>query len=118
MRFRVLMLSSGAHLTVCVKNIFKSSVLGSNGWRTILSLCLFGWNRVIKIGIDRTHVRGTILSQIGYNKIFFQRIFKLIFLLLCTRVHCHEVGHTIVGDFTYSNRRDLLPHRWAPHFFF
>lgn len=31
------------------------------------------------------------------------------------RVHCHEVGHTIVGDFTYSNRRDLMPHRMFLH---
>jgi len=31
------------------------------------------------------------------------------------RVHCHELGHTIVGDFTYSNRRDLLPHRMFLH---
>jgi len=31
------------------------------------------------------------------------------------RVHCHEIGHTIVGDFTYSNRRDILPHRMFLH---
>lgn len=31
------------------------------------------------------------------------------------RVHCHELGHTIVGDFTYSNRRDILPHRMFLH---
>jgi len=31
------------------------------------------------------------------------------------RVHCHELGHTLVGDFTYSNRRDFLPHRMFLH---
>lgn len=31
------------------------------------------------------------------------------------RVHCHEIGHTIVGDFTYSNRRDITPYRMFLH---
>ena len=31
------------------------------------------------------------------------------------RVHLSESGHTIVGDFTYSNRRDLLPFRMFLH---
>ncbi|KAK8727500.1 hypothetical protein OTU49_009586 [Cherax quadricarinatus] len=31
------------------------------------------------------------------------------------RVHLSESGHTIVGDFTYSNRRDILPYRMFLH---
>lgn len=31
------------------------------------------------------------------------------------RVHCHELGHTIVGDFTYSNRQDVIPYRMFLH---
>lgn len=31
------------------------------------------------------------------------------------RVHLSESGHTIVGDFTYSNRRDLYPYRMFLH---
>lgn len=31
------------------------------------------------------------------------------------RVHLSESGHTIVGDFTYSNRRDLFPYRMFLH---
>jgi len=31
------------------------------------------------------------------------------------RVHCSESGHGIVGDYTYSNRRDLLPYRMFLH---
>jgi len=31
------------------------------------------------------------------------------------RIHCHTIGHTIVGDFTYSNRRDCLPYRMFLH---
>lgn len=31
------------------------------------------------------------------------------------RVHLSHVGHTIVGDFTYSNRRDLNPYRMFLH---
>ncbi|XP_050537005.1 RNA pseudouridylate synthase domain-containing protein 1-like [Daktulosphaira vitifoliae] len=31
------------------------------------------------------------------------------------RVHCSEIGHTIVGDFTYSNRKDITPHRTFLH---
>ncbi|ROT74030.1 RNA pseudouridylate synthase domain-containing protein 1 [Penaeus vannamei] len=31
------------------------------------------------------------------------------------RVHLSESGHTIVGDFTYSNRRDLSPYRMFLH---
>lgn len=31
------------------------------------------------------------------------------------RVHLSESGHTIVGDFTYSNRRDLFPFRMFLH---
>ncbi|XP_076359150.1 RNA pseudouridylate synthase domain-containing protein 1-like [Tachypleus tridentatus] len=27
------------------------------------------------------------------------------------RVHCNFIGHTVVGDYTHSNRRDLTPHR-------
>ncbi|XP_068250000.1 RNA pseudouridylate synthase domain-containing protein 1-like [Palaemon carinicauda] len=33
------------------------------------------------------------------------------------RVHLSESGHTIVGDFTYSNRRDLFPYRMFLHAF-
>jgi len=31
------------------------------------------------------------------------------------RVHCSDIGHTIVGDFTYSNRRDTQPPRMFLH---
>ena len=31
------------------------------------------------------------------------------------RVHCAHIGHTIVGDYTYSNRTDLLPPRMFLH---
>ncbi|KAG7170993.1 RNA pseudouridylate synthase domain-containing protein 1-like [Homarus americanus] len=31
------------------------------------------------------------------------------------RVHLSESGHTIVGDFTYSNRRDIYPYRMFLH---
>ena len=31
------------------------------------------------------------------------------------RLHLSESGHTIVGDFTYSKRRDLLPYRMFLH---
>jgi len=31
------------------------------------------------------------------------------------RVHCHYIGHTIVGDYTYSNRRDVLTPRMFLH---
>jgi len=30
-------------------------------------------------------------------------------------VHCHALGHTIVGDWTYSSRRDVLPPRMFLH---
>ncbi|KAL4703595.1 hypothetical protein ACJJTC_003334 [Scirpophaga incertulas] len=31
------------------------------------------------------------------------------------RVHCVTIGHTILGDYTYSDRRDTLPHRMFLH---
>ncbi|PRD19904.1 UNVERIFIED_CONTAM: rpusd1 [Trichonephila clavipes] len=31
------------------------------------------------------------------------------------RVHCHEIGHTIVGDYTYSNKTDIYPYRMFLH---
>nr|CAD7447549.1 unnamed protein product [Timema bartmani] len=31
------------------------------------------------------------------------------------RVHCAHIGHTIVGDYTYSNRKDVLPYRTFLH---
>lgn len=31
------------------------------------------------------------------------------------RVHCAEIGHTLVGDFTYSNRTDVRPYRMFLH---
>ncbi|XP_055945431.1 RNA pseudouridylate synthase domain-containing protein 1-like [Argiope bruennichi] len=31
------------------------------------------------------------------------------------RVHCHELGHTIIGDYTYSNRKDVFPYRMFLH---
>ena len=31
------------------------------------------------------------------------------------RLHCHHIGHTIVGDFTYSNRLDTSPLRMYLH---
>ena len=31
------------------------------------------------------------------------------------RVHCSSLGHTIVGDFTYSNQKDILPYRMFLH---
>ncbi|KAL1138904.1 hypothetical protein AAG570_008966, partial [Ranatra chinensis] len=33
------------------------------------------------------------------------------------RVHCTHIGHTIVGDFTYSRRKDVQPHRTFLHAF-
>ncbi|RZF42057.1 hypothetical protein LSTR_LSTR006650 [Laodelphax striatellus] len=33
------------------------------------------------------------------------------------RVHCSHLGHTIVGDYTYSNRRDTQPLRTFLHSF-
>ncbi|XP_015918780.1 RNA pseudouridylate synthase domain-containing protein 1 [Parasteatoda tepidariorum] len=45
---------------------------------------------------------------------------KVIFQLVTgrrhqLRVHSHEIGHTIVGDFTYSDRKDILPYRMFLH---
>nr|XP_026498873.1 RNA pseudouridylate synthase domain-containing protein 1-like isoform X1 [Vanessa tameamea] len=31
------------------------------------------------------------------------------------RVHCTTIGHTILGDYTYSNREDTGPHRMFLH---
>lgn len=31
------------------------------------------------------------------------------------RVHCSFLGHTIIGDYTYSNRRDVEPSRMYLH---
>lgn len=31
------------------------------------------------------------------------------------RVHCNHIGHTIVGDYTYSNRQDVKPYRMFLH---
>lgn len=31
------------------------------------------------------------------------------------RVHCSYIGHTIVGDFTYSRKKDISPHRTFLH---
>ncbi|CAG9790586.1 unnamed protein product [Diatraea saccharalis] len=31
------------------------------------------------------------------------------------RVHCSAIGHTILGDYTYSNRLDNSPHRMFLH---
>ena len=31
------------------------------------------------------------------------------------RLHCSILGHTIVGDFTYSDRKDLTPYRMFLH---
>ncbi|KZS08928.1 RNA pseudouridylate synthase domain-containing protein 1 [Daphnia magna] len=31
------------------------------------------------------------------------------------RVHCSSLGHTIIGDFTYSNGKDVLPYRMFLH---
>lgn len=31
------------------------------------------------------------------------------------RVHCSHIGHTIVGDYTYSERQDTEPHRTFLH---
>ncbi|KAL3289995.1 hypothetical protein HHI36_023374 [Cryptolaemus montrouzieri] len=31
------------------------------------------------------------------------------------RVHCNYLGHTIVGDYTYSNRKDVEPYRTYLH---
>lgn len=33
------------------------------------------------------------------------------------RVHCSLLGHTIVGDYTYSNRTDVTPYRMFLHAF-
>ena len=39
---------------------------------------------------------------------FHESLFQL-------RVHCDYLGHTIVGDFTYSNRKDVLSPRMFLH---
>lgn len=31
------------------------------------------------------------------------------------RVHCSHIGHTIVGDYTYSNKKDVSPERMYLH---
>ena len=31
------------------------------------------------------------------------------------RVHCHSLGHTILGDYTYSDRSDTKPNRMYLH---
>ncbi|XP_026813943.1 RNA pseudouridylate synthase domain-containing protein 1-like [Rhopalosiphum maidis] len=31
------------------------------------------------------------------------------------RVHCSTIGHTIIGDYTYSDRKDTSPHRTFLH---
>ena len=31
------------------------------------------------------------------------------------RVHCSNIGHTIVGDYTYSNKKDVKPARMYLH---
>ncbi|XP_045541198.1 RNA pseudouridylate synthase domain-containing protein 1-like [Papilio machaon] len=31
------------------------------------------------------------------------------------RVHCSAIGHTILGDYTYSDRQDVSPHRMFLH---
>lgn len=31
------------------------------------------------------------------------------------RAHCAHLGHTIVGDFTYSNKKDVEPPRMYLH---
>ena len=33
------------------------------------------------------------------------------------RVHCLYIGHTIIGDYTYSERKDCEPHRTFLHSF-
>lgn len=33
------------------------------------------------------------------------------------RVHCSIIGHTIIGDYTYSNKHDVLPPRMFLHSF-
>lgn len=33
------------------------------------------------------------------------------------RVHCSYIGHTIVGDYTYSERKDIEPYRTFLHSF-
>lgn len=44
-----------------------------------------------------------------------------VLLLLITgrrhqiRVHCSNIGHTIVGDYTYSGRKDISPSRTFLH---
>ena len=31
------------------------------------------------------------------------------------RVHCHSLGHTVLGDYTYSDRSDTKPDRMYLH---
>jgi len=31
------------------------------------------------------------------------------------RVHCHYIGHTVIGDYTYSEGKDIEPHRTYLH---
>ena len=34
------------------------------------------------------------------------------------RIHCHSIGHTIVGDYTYSDRQDSKPKRMYLHAYY
>ena len=34
------------------------------------------------------------------------------------RIHCHSIGHTIVGDYTYSDRQDTKPKRMYLHAYY
>ena len=34
------------------------------------------------------------------------------------RIHCHSLGHTIVGDYTYSDRQDTKPQRMYLHAYY
>lgn len=33
------------------------------------------------------------------------------------RVHCCHIGHTVIGDYTYSERKDVEPYRTFLHSF-
>lgn len=33
------------------------------------------------------------------------------------RVHCSYIGHTVIGDYTYSERKDIEPYRTFLHSF-
>lgn len=65
----------------------------------------------------KAHTQLTVLER----GIFMSYPATKVLLLLITgrrhqiRVHCSNIGHTIIGDYTYSNRKDISPSRTFLH---